>query len=243
MSEKYKGYQNYLLKIRDSGIKPFFRNLIKNNHKLLKLYLRLTNISTKRLSSIPNISNALRILDIGCGTGETLYYIKRFLNPEAKFFAVDLEKNPILPDFISFQKADIEQEILPFENGYFDIVVSNFVIEHLTNPSRLFSESFRVLKKGGFLYITTEYYTSLYCPDYWNFYSDHTHIRPWTKKSLKTLAQMSGFDVYKFGIIKWWEFLPLLPVFPLLNLIFKSNFSFIPFEILGRTVYIIAKKL
>jgi hypothetical protein len=54
---------------------------------------------------------------------------------------------------------------------------------------------------------------------------------------------MSGFEVYKVGIIRWWEYLPLLPIFPILNLLTPSNFSFIPCEILGRTVYIIAKKL
>ncbi len=148
----------------------------------------------------------------------------------------------MLPDYVNFSNCDIDQDFLPFKDGSFDLVVSNFVIEHLINPQKFFAESFRVLKSGGYFYCSTEYYISLFCPEGYNFYSDPTHIRPWTKKSLKTLAKMSGFEIYEVGILRWWEFLPLLPVFPFLNLITKNDFSFIPYEIFGRTVYIIAKK-
>lgn len=240
--EKHKGYQEYLRDVKHSGIKPIAKKVADKNDKFQKLYYRLTNISVKKLNQIPNIRMAKHILDIGCGTGELLEYVKRFINAQAEFYGVDLEKNPDLPDYINFQGCDLEEGLLPFGEGSFDLVISNFVVEHLKNPQKLFLESFRVLKPKGYFYLTTEYYTSIFYPDYWNFYSDPTHIRPWTKRSLKTLAKMSGFEVYKVGVIRWWEFLPLFPFIPILNLLTKSNFSFIPFEILGRTVYIIAKK-
>ncbi len=240
--EKHKGYQEYLIKNRDTGIKPYFRRIASNNQFLTKLYFRLTNISVKKLKEIPNITMASNVLDIGCGTGETLNYIKNFINPNTDLYGVDVEKNPYLDKNISFSLCDIDNDKLPYEENKFDVVITNFVLEHLKNPQNLFLESFRVLKPGGFFYCSTDYYTSIYCPDYWNFYSDPTHVRPWTKRSLKTLGDMSGFDVYKVGVIRWWEFLPLLPIFPLINLLTKSNFSFIPFEIVGRTVYIVCKK-
>lgn len=240
--EKHKGYQKHLADIRQIGLRPFFRKLTQDIPALYRLYLRLTNISVKKLSAIPNIRRASKVLDIGCGTGENLEYIRKFLNPSAELYGVDLEKNPVLPDYVSFLPCDIEEESLPFEESTFDAVISNFVIEHLRNPQRLFAESYRVLKGGGYFYCTTDYYTSLFCPEGYNFYSDPTHIRPWTKKSLKTLAKMTGFEVYKVGVLRWWEYLPLLPVFPLLNLLTPNDFSFIPYEIVGRTVYIIARK-
>lgn len=240
--EKHEGYQNYLKQIRESGIKPFARNIATRNDNLYKLFFKLTNISTKKLHLIPNIYTAKNILDIGCGAGETLIFINRFMNKSSKLYGVDLEKNELLDNSINFIKCDIDEDNLDIEKEYFDVVLSNFVIEHLKNPQRLFLEAYRVLKNGGYFYCSTEYYTSIFCPDYYNFYSDPTHIRPWTKRALKSLAVMSGFEVHKVGIIRWWEFLPLLPIFPVLNMITKSNFSFIPYEIFGRTVYIIAKK-
>jgi len=241
-TQKYQGYQDYLIKNKKRGLKGKCENFFKKNKLLEKIFYRLTNISVKKLEKLPNIQKARKVLDIGCGTGDTLVYINKFINKNIKLFGVDLEKNKQLPNIVNFKTCNIEDEVLPFESNTFDIVISNFILEHLTKPQNLFSESFRVLKKGGFLYCTTEYFTSLFCPDSWNFYSDPTHVRPWTKRSLETLAFINNFEVYKVGTIKWWEFLPLMPVFPLLNLVSTSNFSFIPFEIIGRTVYITCKK-
>ncbi|ADO46022.1 Methyltransferase type 11 [Hydrogenobacter thermophilus TK-6] len=240
--EKHRGYQEHLASIRHIGLRPLFRKLLGKHATTEKIYYRLTNISVKKLIKIPNIKTASKVLDVGCGTGEVLNYIKKFINPSAELYGVDLEKNPVLPDYVSFLRCDIEEETLPFEENSFDIVISNFVIEHLKNPQKLFTEGYRVLKRGGYFYCTTEYYTSLFCPDGYNFYSDPTHVRPWTKKSLKTLAKMCGFEVYQVKVLRWWEYLPLLPVFPLLNLLTPNDFSFIPYEIVGRTVYIIARK-
>lgn len=237
-------YQQYLKEIFEGyGIKGICGRIAKKHKFLFKIYLRLTNISVKKLRAIKNITyDDIKILDIGCGTGSTLFYIHEFINKTADFYGVDLEKNPCLPEFVKIEKCDIDEQNLPFEDEFFDIVISNFVIEHLRKPQRLFDEAKRVLKKDGFFYCSTEYYTSLFVPDYWNFFSDPTHVRPWTKRSFHTLAKITGFEIKKIGIIRWWEFLPLLPFFPFLNLISKSNFSFIPYEIPGRTVYIIAKK-
>ncbi len=162
----------------------------KEEHFLQKLYLGLTNISVKRLHLVPNIKSANNILDVGCGTGEVAEYIRNFLNFQTKLLGVDLERNPDLRDFIHFYQCDIDENDLPFEDSKFDVVISNFLIEHLRYPKRLFLEVHRVLRPGGYFYCTTEYFTSLFCSDSWNFYSDPTHIRPWTKRSLRSLCAL-----------------------------------------------------
>lgn len=243
--EENRKYQRYLEKSKygdEKSLKRKIFSLVKNNEYLLRQYYKATNWSIKAIEQIPNIKDAETILEIGVGTGINLEYVKNYLNPDLKFFATDLEQNKLLPDFIDFKKNDIENELLPFEDESFDIVLSAFVIEHLHKPINLYKEAFRILKPGGYFCLVTEHYTSVFLPDYWNFYSDPTHIRPYTKRSLKTLGEMTGFSAYKTGIVRNLIFLPILPVIPILNRIFSSNFSFIPFEIIGRVVYFIGKK-
>ncbi|WP_333689114.1 class I SAM-dependent methyltransferase [Methylococcus capsulatus] len=40
---------------------------------------------------------------------------------------------------------------LPFEDGVFDLIVADFVFEHIANPARVSSELRRILKTGGWL--------------------------------------------------------------------------------------------
>lgn len=243
--QENKKYQEYLKRIKqgaEGSLKEKVFHLIKDSRFLLRKYHKVINWAVKPIEKIPNIKTAKNILEIGTGTGLNLEYIKIFLNPDANFFATDIEKNPILPNFIHFESNNIEKEKLPFEKESFDIVLSAFVIEHLYKPINLYEEAFRVLKPGGYFCIVTEHYKSIFLPDYWNFYSDPTHVRPYTKRSLKTLGDMTGFSLYKIGIVRNLTLLPLLPAIPILNKISSSNFSFIPFEIIGRVVYFIGKK-
>lgn len=53
-------------------------------------------------------------------------------------------------------------EHLPFQDGVFDVVVSLQVLEHVTNPYLVLQEAFRVLKPGGFFFLTCENYLSFW---------------------------------------------------------------------------------
>ena len=44
---------------------------------------------------------------------------------------------------------------MPFPDNYFDIVVSNHVVEHVSNQNLHFSEMARVLKPNGIVYFAT----------------------------------------------------------------------------------------
>ena len=54
---------------------------------------------------------------------------------------------------IDFRAADAET--LPFEDGSFDAVVSNFIVPHLGRPEQVVGELARVLEVGGALALTT----------------------------------------------------------------------------------------
>lgn len=86
------------------------------------------------------------ILDLGCGGGYKLF--TRYGN----VVGVDLELAPLKNAknlYLMAAHADISA--LPFEDNTFDYVLSSDVIGHIPieNKDKLFSEVYRVLKKGG----------------------------------------------------------------------------------------------
>lgn len=58
-------------------------------------------------------------------------------------------------DIIHYPNIDIVADAheLPFRDEIVDMILFKNVLEHVRNPSQVLSEIFRVLKKGGFLYI------------------------------------------------------------------------------------------
>ena len=92
----------------------------------------------------------LRILEIGCGPGALAEALSRWY-PKAQITAIDRDSN-----FIAFAKENIagvsfiegDATQLPFEDGSFDVTISNTVQEHV-EPDAFWGEQKRVLRPGG----------------------------------------------------------------------------------------------
>jgi len=85
-------------------------------------------------------------------------------------FLIDKTKSEIIET--TYPEYDMQN--LPFQDGIFDYVISDQVLEHLQNPFAAVDESFRVLKKGG-VAIHTSCFINYYHPspgDYWRFSPD-----------------------------------------------------------------------
>jgi SAM-dependent methyltransferase len=96
---------------------------------------------------------AAKVLDAGCGRTTRL---RHYRDRIAELTGADVDadggrKNRALDRFVV---ADLCRR-LPFEDGAFDVVYANFVIEHLASPAVAFGEWRRVLRTGGSLVIVT----------------------------------------------------------------------------------------
>ena len=101
------------------------------------------------------VAAGTRVLDLACGPGiVTAAAADRGaeaagLDFSPAMLALARAANPSL----HFHEGDAEA--LPFADGAFDAVVSNFGIHHIPRPERALAEAFRVLRPGGTLAFTT----------------------------------------------------------------------------------------
>lgn len=109
------------------------------------------------------------VLDVGCGRGvhsEDLVQFRRNLRilkgKVSKVIGIDVDqaasKNQLIDEF--HQIRDYEW---PIDNSSVDMIVCDYVLEHVDDPDKFFAEIARVLKNGGFLCIRT--------PNQWSYVS------------------------------------------------------------------------
>jgi len=97
------------------------------------------------------------VLDIACGEGYGSFLLSK---NSKKIVGVDLNEEVIKhasskykSNNLSFFAASIFN--LPFEDGYFDLIICVETIEHVMDQKSAISELKRVLKPGGLLFIST----------------------------------------------------------------------------------------
>ena len=112
--------------------------------------LRFADLFKEKYVSAFDIGERKDILEIGCGPGALAQALHRWY-PECSVTGIDRDSN-----FVEFAKqkapdimfAEGEATALAFEDGSFDVTISNTVAEHI-EPSEFFCEQYRVLRKNG----------------------------------------------------------------------------------------------
>jgi SAM-dependent methyltransferase len=120
------------------------------DHHLEELRIALDQTNPARILP-PPMSPQARILDIGCGAGQSL--IAAY--PDRLSFGVDLDFDALklgrsLTDRICFAAA--KAEALPFRDGQFDMVFARVSLPY-TNIALSLREIRRVLKRGGQIWL------------------------------------------------------------------------------------------
>lgn len=97
------------------------------------------------------------ILDFGCGAGFDLFVASRLVGKSGLVCGVDLTKEMIdratshldVAGISHYEVRHIDAEVIPYPDNFFDVVISNGVIN--LSPCKLtcFREIYRVLKPGG----------------------------------------------------------------------------------------------
>jgi len=123
--------------------------------------------ASDRVRKVIKLSKTIKsskMLDIGCSGGILSLVIKNIVGAD-QVYGMEISiagVNDALSKGIKAVQLDIDNNSLPFEDGFFDFVYCGDVIEHVFNPSHLLKEANRVTKKGGYLILTTPNLASWY---------------------------------------------------------------------------------
>ena len=107
------------------------------------------------------ITEGMKVLELGCGTGSIWMGRDAMLEKFGKLVLTDLSEGMLNTarenvgdrSNVSYQVADIQA--LPFEDNSFDIVIANSMLYHVPDISKGICEVRRVLKDDGAFYCAT----------------------------------------------------------------------------------------
>ncbi|AKM79810.1 MAG: UbiE/COQ5 methyltransferase [Candidatus Beckwithbacteria bacterium GW2011_GWB1_47_15] len=111
----------------------------------------------RRVFKHVKLSDRLKILDVGCGTGDDLLYLAAHY-PKSKLYGLDADTSILQIARKKSQKAGAAihfkislAEKLPFSGNSFDLVWSSLMLHHLPTKykKRALKEIYRVLKPRG----------------------------------------------------------------------------------------------
>ena len=164
----------------------------------------------------PRESTDLKILDIGCGTGENINFLSRF----GKVTGIDISERAI--KFCKKRRLENvkigKAEALPFKENGFDLVTMLDLLEHLKDDLLALREAFRVLKPRGRILITVPSYRFL-----WSGHDEALHHqRRYSKKELEEKVKKAGFKVKKLSFAIT-TFFPLILFFRLSQKLFIKS--------------------
>jgi ubiquinone/menaquinone biosynthesis C-methylase UbiE len=173
---------------------------LNSHHDSQKNWDTLQALHSIHALGLPNPT----VLDSGSGQKSVILQWLRKTLPLSRLYACDqfTQNLSIFKDNdIDFVNCDISKT--PYESLFFDAVVSISVIEHGVDLSDFLSESYRILKPGGCLVVST---------DYWHDSIDTSHKYPYGTKygpmkiftkdevlSFVELAAQLGFEIENFN--------------------------------------------
>lgn len=159
-------------------------------------YQGMRNISESLLQKYLDKKNKLNILDVGCGTGGSIVFLKKYGN----VYGVDISEQALKyckkRGLKKIQIGSINK--LPFSDNFFDLVTCFDVIYHKkVNDKKAILELYRILKPGGILILRSAAYNWLY--------SQHdipieTRYR-YVKREINELLNQAGFINLKITYI------------------------------------------
>lgn len=167
---------------------------------------------------VPTTSSNVKLLDIGCGTGQILTLLSHFGT------ASGIDVSPEAIKFCKRRKLTRVSVGSSYNTGFaknsMDVITILDVLEH-TDERKTLKEIMRILKPGGFLILTVPAYQWL-----WSRWDEVLmHKKRYTVPSLTYILQTSGFHVLKISYAYSFLLLPIIVIRFLKKLLHKKEYG------------------
>ncbi len=135
-----------------------------------------------------------RLLEVGCGSGKTLHYLKGIGWDTEGIDFDEKAINSARARGLNVYVGDMESRGYP--DNSFDVIISKHVIEHVPNPQATFDSFFRVLRHGGVVVLYTPNVNSFghrVFKKHWRGLEPPRHLHVFNSSALERMLASSGF--------------------------------------------------
>jgi ubiquinone/menaquinone biosynthesis C-methylase UbiE len=148
---------------------------LRRSREIYKRYLETKPWVKQMHASVLGLRPGMRIVDVGCGTGDFTRYLAGMVGGKPKLIGVD-NRGPSLKSAeaqtrkeglsgkITYRKGDAFN--IPVKSGWSDLTCCRTLLMHLTDPLKAVREMARVTREGGTVAaLEAGRLNSLYVPD------------------------------------------------------------------------------
>ena len=136
-----------------------------------------------------------RLLDIGCGTGSFLSFMKK-----KNFNVFGIEKNTTALEICAKKKLKVFNSLESLPNKAFDIISLWHVLEHLPQPEEVIAKIHDLLTSKGVLIVAVPNFSShdrLHYKNNWAALDVPRHLWHFTPEGLEKMFFSAGFKLLK----------------------------------------------
>lgn len=164
------------------------------------------NLKPFKLSShdkiIKLVEKNKKVLDVGCASG----YLASFLKQKGcTIDGIDTDRESVekAKEYCNASILDISKDKI---NGEYEVIILGDILEHLVNPDKVLLNLKENLKNDGYIIISIPNIVNIYPRlkilfghfDYEEIgIFDRTHLKFFTKKSLKKMINKTGYKIEK----------------------------------------------
>ena len=149
------------------------------------------------LDKFEKFKKTKKILDVGCGIG---YFLEIASKRGWEVYGTEYTKDAInicKSKGINIQEGKLNPQNYLVEE--FDVITSFEVLEHINNPIEEISNFYKILRKGGLVYLTTPNFNSVsrfYLKSDYNIITYPEHLSYYTTRTLKKLFRKINFKIH-----------------------------------------------